>query len=82
MPVLSDASLRDGIRLFPCRTRLALQPALAGIKHLNRLEQVLARGEWNDASCAEGLMLDMEGRLACATAANLFVVVDDDVLTT
>lgn len=81
MPVLSDASLRDGIRLFPCRTRVALQPALAGIKHLNRLEQVLARGEWNDASCAEGLMLDMEGRLACATAANLFVVVDDDVLT-
>jgi 4-amino-4-deoxychorismate lyase len=57
-----------------CETRLSRNPALAGIKHLNRLEQVLAQQEWSDASIAEGLMLDHEGELVCATAANVFVV--------
>ena len=28
-----------------CDTRLGLNPALAGIKHLNRLEQIMARSE-------------------------------------
>ncbi|MBP6596197.1 MAG: aminodeoxychorismate lyase [Arenimonas sp.] len=55
-----------------CETRLAIQPALAGIKHLNRLEQVLARAEWRDDSAQEGLMLDGEGKVACAISANVF----------
>jgi len=56
-----------------CRTRLAIQPRLAGIKHLNRLEQVLARAEWDDDSAYEGLMLDTGERVVSAIAANLFV---------
>ncbi|MCE5233966.1 MAG: aminodeoxychorismate lyase [Mizugakiibacter sp.] len=63
-----------GIRVRFCELRLATQPRLAGLKHLNRLEQVLARAEWDDAEIAEGLLLDAEGRVVCATAANLFVV--------
>lgn len=63
-----------------CATRLALQPALAGIKHLNRLEQVLARAEWNE-DYDEGLMLDMQGRVVAATAANVFVRRDGQWLT-
>lgn len=61
------------LRLHMCATRLAIQPALAGIKHCNRLEQVLARAEVERAGCDEGLMLDGEGRVASATAANLLV---------
>ena len=57
-----------------CDTRLALQPALAGIKHLNRLEQVLACAEWDDPGVAEGLMLAADERVIGATAANLFFV--------
>ena len=64
-----------------CHTRLALQPALAGIKHLNRLEQVLARAEWSDTSFDEGLMLDTQGNVIAATAANLFVRRDGHWLT-
>ncbi len=64
---------RDGIRCRWCQTRLARQPRLAGIKHLNRLEQVLARAEWDDPAIHEGLMLDTEGYLAEATAANLMI---------
>lgn len=65
-----------GLVLRWCGTRLALQPALAGLKHCNRLEQVLARAEWQDTGIDEGLMRDMDGAVVCATAANLFVLRD------
>jgi 4-amino-4-deoxychorismate lyase len=64
-----------------CSMPLGRNPRLAGIKHLNRLEQVLAQMEWNDPAVAEGLMLDTEGELVCATSANVFIV-RDGVLTT
>jgi 4-amino-4-deoxychorismate lyase len=54
---------------------------LAGIKHLNRLEQVLARSEWDDPEIAEGLMLDTEGRVVEGTMSNLFLVRDRTLLT-
>lgn len=63
---------RQGVRVRHCRLRLGIQPALAGIKHLNRLENVLARAEWGDADTAEGLLCDSEGRLVEATCMNLF----------
>lgn len=61
------------LRLHACETRLALQPALAGIKHCNRLEQVLGRMEVERGGFDEGLMCDAFGRPICATAANLLV---------
>lgn len=64
-----------------CTTRMAIQPALAGLKHLNRLEQVLARREWTDPAIHDGLMLDTDGYVACATAANVFARVDGRWLT-
>lgn len=63
---------RLGVRVRHCRLRLAGQPILAGIKHLNRLENVLARSEWNDDAIAEGVLSDDAGRLVEATAMNLF----------
>lgn len=71
----------DGLSLVWCRLQLAVQPALAGIKHLNRLEQVLARAEWNDPAVDEGLLCDPSGHVLCATAANLFAVIDGRLLT-
>jgi 4-amino-4-deoxychorismate lyase len=71
----------EGLSLVWCRMRLALQPALAGIKHLNRLEQVLARGEWDDPAIDEGLLCDPSGHVVCATAANLFAVIDGRLVT-
>jgi 4-amino-4-deoxychorismate lyase len=80
-PVAAAHGQRHGIRVRLCSTRLAMQPRLAGIKHLNRLEQVLARAEWDDPAIGEGLLLDAEGRLVCATAANLFLVREGRLLT-
>ncbi|KRA73054.1 hypothetical protein ASD78_15785 [Lysobacter sp. Root667] len=65
-----------GLRLRWCDTRLAAPSALAGLKHCNRLEQVLARAEWDEAGIDEGLMRDGDGHVVCATAANLFVLRD------
>ncbi len=70
-----------GLVLRWCDTPLAIQPRLAGIKHLNRLEQVLARAEWTDAAVHEGLQCDTRGRVVCATSANLFVLRDGRWLT-
>lgn len=64
----------QGLAVRWCETRLALQPRLAGLKHCNRLEQVLARAEWDDPRIHEGLMRSTEGDAVCATAANLFVL--------
>src|SRR5690606_31058408 len=55
-------------------TRLAEQPLLAGLKHLNRLEQVLARAEWQDTRYAEGLLCDVSGRIVEGVFSNLFLV--------
>lgn len=71
----------DGTVLRVCRTRLASGGALAGLKHLNRLEQVLARGEWHDPDIAEGLMLDSEERVIEGTMTNVFMVYDGELTT-
>ncbi|MGE0372667.1 MAG: aminodeoxychorismate lyase [Gammaproteobacteria bacterium] len=72
---------RDGIAVRLCTTRLGCNPALAGIKHLNRLEQVLARAEWDDPDIAEGLMRDAGGRIVEGTMSNLFAALDGALVT-
>ncbi len=64
-----------------CSTRLGRNPALAGLKHLNRLEQVLARAEWRNPDVEEGLMLDDLGRLVCGTQSNLFLAEPGRLIT-
>ncbi len=72
---------RTGARLHICKTRLGNNPSLAGIKHLNRLEQVIARDEWSDLEIAEGLMLDGENNLIEGTMSNIFFVKGDELIT-
>jgi 4-amino-4-deoxychorismate lyase len=70
-----------GVQVRYCRQRLALQPRLAGIKHLNRLENVLARAEWDDPAIAEGLLLDADGNIIEGTRCNLFLVESGTLVT-
>jgi 4-amino-4-deoxychorismate lyase len=67
----------EGLVLRWCETRLAQQPALAGLKHCNRLEHVVARGEWSDPGIDEGLLRSIDDFVVCATSANLFVLHGD-----
>jgi len=71
----------SGIKARLCQLRLGQQPRLAGIKHLNRLENVLAAGEWNDTGIAEGLMMDEAGNVISGTRSNLFVVSQGKLIT-
>jgi 4-amino-4-deoxychorismate lyase len=71
-PSYPNANSITGVKLHLCETRISHQPKLAGIKHLNRLENVLARMEWQEPNIAEGLMLDNVGHVIECTAANIF----------
>jgi 4-amino-4-deoxychorismate lyase len=70
-----------GVRLRICDLRLAHQPKLAGIKHLNRLENVLAAAEWSDPDIAEGLLLDIVGNVIEGIRSNLFMVRNGELFT-
>jgi 4-amino-4-deoxychorismate lyase len=70
-----------GIRLRVCRTPMSENAALAGMKTLNRLDQVLARAEWKSADYAEGLMLTADGLVICGTMSNVFFVDQGTLLT-
>ena len=61
------------VRVRVCATRMGLNPRLAGLKTLNRLESVMARAEWRDARIWEGLMRDADENMVCGTMSNLFV---------
>ncbi len=57
-PEREDSDYQQGIRVRVCHTMLSAQPVLAGLKHLNRLEQVMAASELTDTCYMEGLMLE------------------------
>jgi 4-amino-4-deoxychorismate lyase len=63
-----------GVRVRTAGLRLAESPALAGLKHLNRLEQVLARRESPATDFQEALMFSSGGRLISGIMSNVFVV--------
>ena len=71
---------REGVRVRLCQTRLGHNPSLAGLKHCNRLEQVLARQEWQDEA-EEGLMLDTDGNVIEGTMSNVFLAYDGTLMT-
>lgn len=66
--------VQDGVCVRLCTQRLGDNTGLAGLKHLNRLEQVLARLEWDSPGIAEGLMLDRADNVIEGTFTNVFVV--------
>ena len=80
-PNFSAENSQQGVAVRICTLRLSEQPLLAGLKHLNRLENVLARGEWQDPSIAEGLLRNGLGDFVEGTMSNLFVV-DKGVMST
>jgi 4-amino-4-deoxychorismate lyase len=71
----------EGVTVRVCDTVLGSNPRLAGLKHLNRLEQVLARSEWDDPEIMEGLMLDGSGNIIEGTMSNVFLLLDGELQT-
>ena len=70
-----------GVDARICDLRLGIQPELAGINHLNRLEQVRARAEWDDSRIHEGILMDREDHVVSAIRSNIFLVLGGRILT-
>ena len=74
LPADSVAQRVTDISVRWCDLRLGRQPRLAGIKHLNRLENVLARAEWQDPEIREGLLCDDTNAVIGGVTSNVFIV--------
>jgi 4-amino-4-deoxychorismate lyase len=77
---MNSAAFQQGIAVCICALTLSAQASLAGLKHLNRLESIIARSEWA-AEYGEGLLFDQQGYLIEATSSNIFLVRDGQLLT-
>ncbi|BCL69104.1 4-amino-4-deoxychorismate lyase [Vibrio nigripulchritudo ATCC 27043] len=64
--------VREGIELGECKTQLGHQPLLAGLKHNNRLEQVLAKSEVEKNGWKDAIVCDIDGNVVETSVANLF----------
>lgn len=80
-PDYPESYKNKGVIVTLCETHLSQNPLLAGFKHLNRLEQVLARTELG-SEYQEGLVRDVSGHVIEATMSNLFVIKNDQTIMT
>jgi 4-amino-4-deoxychorismate lyase len=79
---LPAVSNKSDFRLTLCRHTLSRQPTLAGLKHLNRLDQVMARSEWNEQeNFDEGIMFNLDGDVTEGTMSNIFWLKEGRLLT-
>lgn len=62
-----------GVQVRLCSHSWSMNKRLAGLKHLNRLDQVLARQEWQDDDIHEGIMLNQQGNVQSGVMSNVFV---------
>ena len=81
LPELPASLWQEGVTVRVCDLRLGRQPRLAGVKHLNRLENVLARAEWDDPAIREGLLLAEDGRVIGGVSSNVFIQGHGELLT-
>jgi 4-amino-4-deoxychorismate lyase len=80
-PNYPDSHFTKGVKVFFCDTPASINTALAGLKHLNKLENVIARNEWSDSAIAEGLMSDSNKYIIEGTMSNVFGVKEDLLFT-
>lgn len=80
-PVHYDGLANDGVTVICAQTRLAIQPLLAGVKHMNRLEQVLVKHEVDDAGAHDAIVCDTQDNIIEASAGNVFFYLNDQWYT-
>ena len=76
MADIPHSNYQNGVRLRLCKHRLPENECLAEIKHLNRLDQVIARSEWSQ-DYQEGVMLSGGDYVIEGTMTNIFVKLQD-----
>jgi len=71
----------EGVKITVCSIPLSCNPVLAGVKHLNRLEQVIAQSEWDDPEIIDGIMLNSDQEIIECTMSNIFWVTNNQLFT-
>ena len=79
-PQLDEENYKQGVTARICRAKLSQNQNLFGLKHLNRLDSVLARSEWGDDSF-EGIFLDLNKNIIEGTMTNVFFVKKNILIT-
>ncbi len=72
MPSYPKEYFKFGINLHVCKQRI-FPSILSGIKHLNRLDNIMARQEWRDNNFADGILLDQSGNVIECISSNIFM---------
>ena len=80
-PTGRDHLAATGVHVRLCQHPWADNKALAGLKHLNRLDQVLARQEWHDDTIHEGIMFNQQGCVQSGVMSNVFIERDAQLYT-
>ncbi len=80
-PDYPDDLSDKGVNIIFCKTPASINTALAGLKHMNKLENVMARNEWSDVSISEGLMLDNNNNVIEGTMSNVFAISNGSLYT-
>lgn len=71
----------QGVRLSLCDHRLPSNKQLAGIKHLNRLDQVIAQNAIKKPFCQEGIVFGAGGEVIECVSSNIFIINEGCLLT-
>lgn len=81
LPLIPESFYQQGVDVFICQHRLTRNPLLAGMKHLNKLDYVMAAQEWQSDEYQEALLFDTENNLIEATSRNIFIIKDKKIYT-
>ncbi len=66
--------INEGVNLRFCKSPISTNSQLAGLKHLNRMDSVMARSEWEKDDFFDGVMLDDSENIVDGTMTNLFFI--------
>lgn len=78
---LQANAYEHGVETILTQSRIGTAPHLAGLKTLNRLDQVLARMEWDTDEIFDGIMRDTDDRVICGTMTNVFILRNNCIAT-
>ena len=80
-PKVKKEYFKSGVVVKICKTQLSKNINLFGYKHLNRLDSVLARSEWEDKNIFEGIFVDSKRNILEGTMTNIFFVHEKTLIT-
>ena len=69
---IDESFFKKGVNLRFCKSPIFVNHQLSGIKHLNRIDSVMARSEWQNKEFFDGVLLDDSKNIIDGTMTNIF----------